>query len=211
MRMFGSIYFTLDFEKQVTLLTPKQMLSSKTNTNIIPQLLPSPINSTPFKIGQTYQSGKNEDIYFQYAANINIESVMLQSLKRNGFKIFEDTKEKDEIGYIVPSYDATPGCIDIEAVWINKDMRHNNYGTQAVNTFMSLYLSKKNYFPDAKYFAAFVTADREAMISGLLKSVVLIKLSPLKVYACGQIFVDTSSSESLQRRVSNTNYRSKCG
>jgi RimJ/RimL family protein N-acetyltransferase len=162
MSLFGGIFFKKPFDKQMPLPRTNQIISSDSNFNSISQSLITHDVTTLFNVGETFSGKSNAHIYLKYAAEIDIENVMKQPIKKFGFKIFR-TLEKDEIGYIVPNYFVTPGCIDIEAVWINKDMRHKNYCSEAIMAFMSTYMSKKVYFPEAKYFSFFTTENNKAM------------------------------------------------
>ena len=117
---------------------------------------------TPFIVGQTYTDQKNNSIYLKYAEGIDLEAVMEVSTSQPGFKIFRST-QKDEIGYIVPNYLPELGEIRIGAVWIKENMRRRGYCLSAMRALMSLHLSKKTDFPQARLFTFYTTTDNGAM------------------------------------------------
>ncbi|MBA3813901.1 MAG: GNAT family N-acetyltransferase [Alphaproteobacteria bacterium] len=162
---------------QVPLSMRSRTIASGSRGDDIPQFLPTPHLSTIFKVGDTFHSKSTSSIYLMYAAEIDIENVMEVPMKEFGFKIFR-SHEKDEIGYIVSNYLQKLGDIRIGAIWINKDMRCKGYGSKAMTTLVSLYTSKKIYFPEAKYFSFFTTRNNKAMLE-VAQKVDFVNANPL--------------------------------
>lgn len=119
--------------------------------------------SKAFQVGKKYQSNSNNDIYLQYSDDIDVRGALKDSQKEYGFKIFR-TREKSEVGYILGDYWAPLAEIRIDAVWIDKDMRCKGYCTKAIRTLISLFISKHNYFSDAKNFIFWTKQENKAMM-----------------------------------------------